>query len=90
MKMVPSMALTRHACVFHALAIGRRTVVCAVLAFSLLGVLTPLSARGGEPQPIDSSRIVSIGGAVTETIYALGLESRIVGLDTTSLYPQRR
>jgi iron complex transport system substrate-binding protein len=30
---------------------------------------------------------VSIGGAVTETIYALGLEGRIVGVDTTSLYP---
>ena len=41
----------------------------------------------GEPQPINSSRIVSIGGAVTETIYALGLEGRIVGVDTTSLYP---
>ena len=30
---------------------------------------------------------MSIGGAVTETIYALGLESRVVGVDTTSLYP---
>jgi iron complex transport system substrate-binding protein len=59
----------------------------AVLALSLLGVLGPLSARSGEPGPIGSSRIVSIGGAVTETIYALGLEGRIVGVDTTSLYP---
>jgi ABC-type hemin transport system substrate-binding protein len=55
--------------------------------FSWLSVFTPLSARSGEPQPFDSSRIVSIGGAVTETIYALGLEGRIVGVDTTSLYP---
>jgi len=81
------MALTRRACLFPEFAIGRRAVVGAALAVSLLGVLTPLPARSGEPQPIDSSRIVSIGGAVTETIYALGLESRIVGVDTTSLYP---
>jgi iron complex transport system substrate-binding protein len=81
------MALTRHACAFHALAIGHPAVLGAVLAVSLLGVLIPLSARSGEPQPIDSSRIVSIGGAVTETIYALGLEDRIVCVDTTSLYP---
>lgn len=32
-------------------------------------------------------RIVSIGGAVTEIIYALGQESRIAAVDTTSLYP---
>jgi iron complex transport system substrate-binding protein len=62
-------------------------VLGAVLAVRLLGVLTPLSTRSGEPRPIDSSHIVSIGGAVTETIYALGLEDRIVGVDTTSLYP---
>ncbi len=35
----------------------------------------------------DSSRIVSIGGAVTEILYALGHDKEIVGVDTTSLYP---
>jgi iron complex transport system substrate-binding protein len=81
------MALTRHASVFPTFAATRRALIGALLAFSGLGVLTPLPARSDEPQPIDSSRIVSIGGAVTETIYALGLEGRIVGVDTTSLYP---
>jgi iron complex transport system substrate-binding protein len=33
------------------------------------------------------SRIVSIGGAITEILYALGLEDRITGVDTTSVYP---
>jgi heme transport system substrate-binding protein len=33
------------------------------------------------------SRIVSIGGAITEILYALGLEDRIIGVDTTSVYP---
>jgi len=44
-------------------------------------------ARGRDVQIGDTSRIVSIGGAVTEILYALGLGNRIVGVDTTSLYP---
>lgn len=32
-------------------------------------------------------RIVSVGGALTETLYALGAGQEIVGVDTTSLYP---
>jgi iron complex transport system substrate-binding protein len=35
----------------------------------------------------DTSRIVSIGGSITEILYALGLQQKIVGVDTTSLYP---
>jgi iron complex transport system substrate-binding protein len=35
----------------------------------------------------DPSRIISIGGAITEILYALGLDDRIAGVDTTSLYP---
>ena len=32
-------------------------------------------------------RIVSVSGATTEIVYALGAESQLVGTDTTSLYP---
>jgi iron complex transport system substrate-binding protein len=81
------MALKRRAYVFPGFALSRRTVVGVLLAFGGLTVLGALPARSDELQPIDSSRIVSVGGAVTETIYALGLEGRIVGVDTTSLYP---
>jgi len=35
----------------------------------------------------DSSRIVSIGGAITEILYALGLEQRVVAIDSTSFHP---
>ena len=45
-------------------------------------------ARGRDITIGNPSRIVSIGGAITEILYALGLEERIVGIDTTSLYPQ--
>ena len=36
----------------------------------------------------DASRILSIGGDVTEIIYALGAGNRIVAVDTTSQFPE--
>lgn len=36
-----------------------------------------------EPQ-----RVVAVGGALTEIIYALGAEDKLAGVDTTSLYPK--
>lgn len=35
----------------------------------------------------NTSRIVSIGGAVTEILYALGMNENIVGIDSTSVFP---
>ncbi|MBL8376381.1 MAG: ABC transporter substrate-binding protein [Burkholderiales bacterium] len=32
-------------------------------------------------------RVVAVGGAITEIVYALGAEGRLVGVDTTSLFP---
>jgi len=37
----------------------------------------------------DATRIVSIGGAVTEILYALGMDRNVVAVDTTSQYPPR-
>lgn len=36
----------------------------------------------------DTSRLVSIGGSLTEVIYALGEGSRLVARDTTATYPE--
>lgn len=47
---------------------------------SLLFVL-PLGASASE-------RIVSIGGDVTEIVYALGAEQQLIARDSTSLHPQ--
>jgi len=44
-------------------------------------------ARNRDVAVTDVARTISIGGAITEILYALGLESRLVGVDTTSLYP---
>ncbi len=49
--------------------------------------ITVHDARNREITVTDAARTVSIGGAITEILYALGLESRLVGVDTTSLYP---
>ncbi|GGC51726.1 heme/hemin ABC transporter substrate-binding protein [Chelatococcus reniformis] len=51
-------------------------VLCAV------AWLLPAAAAADE-----AKRIVVAGGALTEILYDLGLADRIVGVDTTSLYP---
>ena len=43
-----------------------------------------MAADKGNPE---ASRIVSIGGTITEILYALGAEDRIVARDSTSFYP---
>lgn len=49
--------------------------------------ITVHDARNRDVAVTDFARAVSIGGAITEILYALGLENRLVGVDTTSLYP---
>jgi iron complex transport system substrate-binding protein len=44
-------------------------------------------ARDREVEIANPSRTVAIGGAITEVLFALGLESRIAGVDSTSLFP---
>lgn len=42
-----------------------------------------------EAQAEDQSlRVVSVGGALTEIVYRLGAEEQLVGVDTTSLFPE--
>ncbi|HMO28603.1 hemin ABC transporter substrate-binding protein [Enterovirga sp.] len=54
-----------------------------VLALRLAVASRPAAALADPAAP----RIVSIGGAVTEILYDLGLGDSIVAVDTTSLYP---
>jgi iron complex transport system substrate-binding protein len=44
-------------------------------------------ARGHDVTIGHPARIVTVGGAITEILYALGVEDRIVAVDSTSLYP---
>ena len=71
----------------------RRLVLFAVSNFLLLGGVafatgvTVHDARNRDVTIGDPARIVSIGGAITEILYALGFEERLAGVDATSLYP---
>ncbi|MFB2604734.1 hemin ABC transporter substrate-binding protein, partial [Rhizobium phaseoli] len=47
-----------------------------------------IRAAHAEDKKLDTSRLVSVGGDVTEIVYALGEEGRLIARDTTSLYPE--
>ncbi|RKF14592.1 hemin ABC transporter substrate-binding protein [Roseovarius spongiae] len=49
-----------------------------------LGALVLAASAAAEP----AQRIVSIGGAITEIVYQLGQQDRLVARDTTSIYPE--
>lgn len=42
---------------------------------------------GGTDSHAEPSRVLSIGGSITEIVYLLGEEDRLVAVDSTSLYP---
>jgi iron complex transport system substrate-binding protein len=56
----------------------------------LPGTVSPraqtLSAPGATAK-VDTSRLVVAGGGITEILYVLGAQDRIVAVDTTSMYP---
>ena len=47
------------------------------------------AAFGTSAQAEDSPRVVTADGAITEIVYRLGLETLLVGVDTTSGYPEQ-
>jgi iron complex transport system substrate-binding protein len=69
----------------------------SLLAALLLCSFVPKATRGADAVTgnvpnsaspnYDASRIISIGGSVTEILYALGLQQQIIAVDTTSLFP---
>ena len=61
-----------------------RFIVAAAL---VLGLSCP-PVQANEVDTLgNASRIVAIGGSITEIVYALGEEHRLAGRDSTSLYP---
>lgn len=59
----------------------------------VLGVLSLVSAvtfagESGAGQAVTATRVVALGGDITETIYALDAQSSLVGVDSTSLWPE--
>lgn len=81
------------ACIGGSLLSATRRLLAGGLIASLAltvaqaGGVTVTGADGRTVEVADTSRVVSIGGAITEILYALGREDRIVAVDSTSLYP---
>jgi iron complex transport system substrate-binding protein len=79
----------------HGTFAGRALSVLAVLAWAAsLGSVAQaqaprvvVDARGRAVEIKDVSRIVTIGGAVSEIVFALGYGENVVGVDQTSTFP---
>ncbi len=70
--------------------LARFAAALALLFAATAAHCDPIVVRDATGQSVEirnNSRIVSIGGAVTEILYALGLEQQIVAIDSTSFYP---
>lgn len=66
-------------------------IVSALLLSIASFVLMPVSGAGADEVSgtlPDPTRIVAIGGSVTEIFYALGEEGRLIARDSTSVYPE--
>ncbi len=61
--------------------------IFGLFLFTTAGLLLNTQAVADEPSAT-GQRIISIGGSVTEIVYALGEENRLVARDTTSTYPE--
>ncbi|RWD63375.1 hemin ABC transporter substrate-binding protein [Mesorhizobium sp.] len=65
-----------------------RAALAPMLGVLLAVAIQPAKAEEGTVVFSDSSRIASIGGSITEIVYALGEEGRLVARDSTSTYPE--
>lgn len=65
-----------------------RTLAATLLAGLLAASATPSLAAPLVTPFTDISRLVSIGGSLTEIVYALGEEGHLVARDTTATYPE--
>ncbi|TDR73627.1 heme/hemin ABC transporter substrate-binding protein [Paludibacterium purpuratum] len=62
---------------------SRRALLKRMAALGL-GLAAPAAGAAVREQ---APRLVCVGGALTEIVYALGAERQLVGVDTTSLFP---
>ncbi|BEI35184.1 hemin ABC transporter substrate-binding protein [Polynucleobacter sp. HIN6] len=65
---------------------GRRRFLCAMAAIQMAWLGKPAWAERTQAT-LGRQRLICIGSAVTEIVYALNASNLIVGVDTTSIYP---
>ncbi|TKT79132.1 ABC transporter substrate-binding protein [Aquamicrobium sp. LC103] len=69
-------------------SLNRNTLRVAALAGALLAATSAGLANEVQPQEVhDASRVVAVGGSITEIVYALGEEGRLIARDSTSVFP---
>jgi len=73
----------------HASGVQRRSVMRTGLAALIAAgcMVSPLFSGAAHAEQLNGQRVLAIGGAVTEIVYALGEQDRLVGRDSTSNYP---
>jgi iron complex transport system substrate-binding protein len=70
--------------------LGREIAAAAIISLlAIAGPAGPFEQLAGvaTAQAQTAERIVAAGGVVTEVLYALGLQDKVVGVDTTSQWP---
>ncbi|TJU98975.1 MAG: hemin ABC transporter substrate-binding protein [Mesorhizobium sp.] len=67
----------------------RGSILAPMIGLSLaFAALQPAGAAEGVAVFSDPSKVAAIGGSITEIVYALGEEKRLVARDSTSNYPK--
>jgi iron complex transport system substrate-binding protein len=71
------------------MSVFSRFAIGATIGLSLmLAILAPSAAEEASGAFKNPSKIAAIGGSVTEIVYALGEQDRLVARDSTSLFPE--
>jgi iron complex transport system substrate-binding protein len=75
-------------CFHSTLLRARESIAPAILGLSM--AVAPMQpAVAADAVFADRSKIVAIGGSITEIVYALGQEGHLAARDSTSTYPER-
>ncbi|WP_018428308.1 ABC transporter substrate-binding protein [Hoeflea sp. 108] len=70
------------------MSISKGLLRSAALGLALLSATAASQAAEGLSVLPDRSRVASVGGSITEIVYALGEEKSLVARDSTSVYPE--
>lgn len=66
-----------------------RTRTAIVMLSVLTLIASTLGAFAQDKPAYDTSRVVAIGGSVTEIVYLLGEQDKLIARDSTSLFPEQ-
>lgn len=65
----------------------RRRLCAVALLLPLAAARAQTAAASHAGSAVSARRLITVGGAMTEIVYALGAQQRLVAVDTTSSYP---